>query len=108
MKKHIQSFGSFNVNEGARTMRLPSEESSWTFDLDIFSPDLSPEEHLLFFTGAMNHNVLVSIDSWGGPGGGMPVVTLTGSATNVKSFLYDLMGEEAEELIDNHEYSDLM
>ena len=85
MKRHIQDFNRFSVNEMSIDAGMPKATvpvHTWEFDMLIVEDPMLTYD---FMSALEKNNVLMNIVTWRGPGGGSPVVRLTGTEEAVKN-----------------------
>jgi hypothetical protein len=65
-----------------------------TIEMDLIPYTGNSEQDEEFWSFLESHNITLSIITWNGPGGGNPVVQLTGSEKNLRDLLQSLGHDE--------------
>ena len=106
MKRHIQDFNRFSVNEMSTEAdgmghMLPKAGAVHTWEFDLLIAE-DPEMTYNLMRALEDNDVLMNIVTWHGPGGGSPVVGLTGTEEAVKNVFRQSMDRPgAEQIIED-------
>lgn len=116
MKRHIQDFNRFSVNEMITGSVPPpkgfaggKQKRKFFMDLNLVrghndpSNEVTPEMTFKFLQALQDNDVLLSVEEWFGPGGGATSISLYGTKSDVQSAFMQGLGDDAEWYIEDLE-----